>query len=73
MCGLISWLCTMTQIYMDEDVHEFKPERFRDDIHGRCKHNMGYLPPFWFGGRMCIGRNLSFLKYKIALTYPNSV
>ncbi|PRQ60107.1 putative cytochrome P450 [Rosa chinensis] len=40
-----------------EDVHEFKPERFK----------MGYLP-FGFGGRMCIGRNLTFLEYKIVLT-----
>ncbi|XP_061998687.1 cytokinin hydroxylase-like [Rosa rugosa] len=50
-----------------EDVHEFKPERFKDDIHGGCKHKMGYLP-FGFGGRMCIGRNLTFLEYKIVLT-----
>ncbi|PRQ60103.1 putative cytochrome P450 [Rosa chinensis] len=50
-----------------EDVHEFKPERFKDDINGGCKHKMGFLP-FGFGGRMCIGRNLSFLEYKIVLT-----
>ncbi|KAM1407295.1 hypothetical protein ACFXTH_001874 [Malus domestica] len=50
-----------------EDVNEFKPERFKDDIHGGCKHKMGYLP-FGFGGRMCIGRNLTFLEYKIVLT-----
>jgi cytochrome P450 len=50
-----------------EDVNEFKPERFKDDTHGGCKHKMGYLP-FGFGGRMCIGRNLSFLEYKIVLT-----
>ncbi|XP_021826887.1 cytochrome P450 714C2-like [Prunus avium] len=50
-----------------DDVNEFKPERFKDDIHGGCKHKMGYLP-FGFGGRMCIGRNLSFLEYKIVLT-----
>ncbi|CAN6709564.1 unnamed protein product [Malus baccata var. baccata] len=50
-----------------EDVNKFKPERFKDDIHGECKHKMGYLP-FGFGGRMCIGRNLTFLEYKIVLT-----
>ncbi|KAF5457839.1 hypothetical protein F2P56_021916 [Juglans regia] len=50
-----------------EDVNEFKPERFKDDIYGGCKHKMGYLP-FGFGGRMCIGRNLTFLEYKIVLT-----
>lgn len=50
-----------------DDVNEFKPERFKDDIHGGCKHKMGYLP-FGFGGRMCIGRNLTFLEYKIVLT-----
>ncbi|CAB4271424.1 unnamed protein product [Prunus armeniaca] len=50
-----------------DDVNEFKPERFKDDTHGGCKHKMGYLP-FGFGGRMCIGRNLTFLEYKIVLT-----
>ncbi|PQM38272.1 cytokinin hydroxylase [Prunus yedoensis var. nudiflora] len=50
-----------------EDVNEFKPERFKDDIHGGCKHKMGYLP-FGFGGRMCIGRNLGFMEIKIVLT-----
>ncbi|KAG7982681.1 hypothetical protein I3843_04G065900 [Carya illinoinensis] len=50
-----------------EDVNEFKPERFKDDLYGGCKHKMGYLP-FGFGGRMCIGRNLTFLEYKIVLT-----
>lgn len=51
-----------------DDVNEFKPERFeKDSIHGGCKHKMGYLP-FGFGGRMCIGRNLSSMEYKIVLT-----
>ncbi|XP_068646295.1 cytokinin hydroxylase [Aristolochia californica] len=49
-----------------KDVNEFKPERFEKDLHGGCKHRMGYLP-FGFGGRMCIGRNLSIMEYKIAL------
>lgn len=50
-----------------DDVNEFKPQRFKDDVHGGCKHKMGYLP-FGFGGRMCVGRNLSFMEYKIFLT-----
>eukprot|EP00257_Ricinus_communis_P002482 XP_002513695.2 cytochrome P450 714C2 [Ricinus communis] len=50
-----------------EDVMEFKPERFKDDLYGGCKHKMGFLP-FGFGGRMCIGRNLSMMEYKIVLT-----
>ncbi|KAI3996113.1 hypothetical protein MKX01_018182 [Papaver californicum] len=49
-------------------VNEFKPERFKDDtLHGGCNHKMGYLP-FGFGGRMCIGRNLTIMEYKIVLT-----
>ena len=50
-----------------EDVNEFKPERFKDDLYGGCKHKMGFLP-FGFGGRMCIGRNLSMMEYRIVLT-----
>ncbi|AES76179.2 cytochrome P450 family 72 protein [Medicago truncatula] len=50
-----------------DDVNEFKPERFVDDVNGGCKHKMGYLP-FGFGGRMCVGRNLTFMEYKIVLT-----
>lgn len=49
------------------DVNEFKPERFKDDLHGGCQHKMGYLP-FGFGGRMCVGRNLSAMEYKIMLS-----
>ncbi|XP_027359503.1 cytokinin hydroxylase-like [Abrus precatorius] len=50
-----------------EDANEFKPERFMNDVNGGCDHKMGYLP-FGFGGRMCVGRNLSFMEYKIVLT-----
>ncbi|XP_068639578.1 cytokinin hydroxylase-like [Aristolochia californica] len=50
----------------EQDVNEFKPERFEKGSHGWCKHRMGYLP-FGLGGRMCIGRNLSIMEYKIAL------
>ncbi|MED6121164.1 hypothetical protein PIB30_027648 [Stylosanthes scabra] len=49
------------------DANEFKPERFKEDANGGCNHQMGYLP-FGFGGRMCVGRNLSFMEYKIVLT-----
>ncbi|XAR53661.1 hypothetical protein NMG60_11022298 [Bertholletia excelsa] len=50
-----------------DDVNEFRPERFSDDLYGGCKHKMGFLP-FGFGGRMCVGRNLSMIEYKIVLT-----
>ncbi|XP_061369518.1 cytokinin hydroxylase-like [Gastrolobium bilobum] len=50
-----------------KDANEFRPERFMDDVNGGCNHKMGYLP-FGFGGRMCVGRNLSFMEYKIVLT-----
>ncbi|WCJ36661.1 cytochrome P450 family 715 subfamily A polypeptide 1 [Euphorbia peplus] len=51
-----------------EDVYEFKPERFKNDfLYGGCNHKMGFLP-FGFGGRMCIGRHLSNMEYKIVLT-----
>ncbi|KAL9163323.1 hypothetical protein ABFS82_06G033000 [Erythranthe guttata] len=51
-----------------KDVNEFKPERFKEDVlYGGCNHKMGYLP-FGFGGRMCVGRNLTNMEYKIVLT-----
>ncbi|PIM99941.1 Cytochrome P450 CYP4/CYP19/CYP26 subfamily [Handroanthus impetiginosus] len=50
-----------------KDVNEFKPERFKEDIYGGCNHKVGFLP-FGFGGRMCIGRNLTNIEYKIVLT-----
>ncbi|KAM7273123.1 hypothetical protein ACFE04_027787 [Oxalis oulophora] len=50
-----------------EDVHNFRPERFKDDqLYGGCSHKMGFLP-FGFGGRMCVGRNLMMMEYKIVL------
>ncbi|KAJ8752768.1 hypothetical protein K2173_008503 [Erythroxylum novogranatense] len=50
------------------DVNEFKPERFQEDnLYGGCKHKMGFLP-FGFGGRMCVGRNLTSMEYKVVLT-----
>lgn len=54
--------------FWGDDVHEFKPERFQNDnLYGGCKHKMGYLP-FGFGGRMCVGRNLTAMEYKIVMT-----
>ncbi|XVF50834.1 hypothetical protein PTKIN_Ptkin04bG0135700 [Pterospermum kingtungense] len=51
-----------------DDVNEFRPERFRDDpLYGGCKHKMGFLP-FGFGGRMCVGRSLTMMEYKLLLT-----
>ncbi|XVF53597.1 hypothetical protein PTKIN_Ptkin05aG0111000 [Pterospermum kingtungense] len=51
-----------------DDVNEFRPERFKDDhLYGGCKHKMGFLP-FGFGGRMCVGRNLTTMEYKVVLT-----
>ncbi|KAL4361402.1 hypothetical protein GQ457_04G012950 [Hibiscus cannabinus] len=51
-----------------DDVYEFRPERFKDDhLYGGCKHKTGFLP-FGFGGRMCVGRNWTFIEYKVVLT-----
>ncbi|CAA2977697.1 cytokinin hydroxylase-like [Olea europaea subsp. europaea] len=51
-----------------QSVNEFKPERFKEDnLYGGCNHKMGFLP-FGFGGRMCVGRNLTNMEYKIVLT-----
>ncbi|KAK8486630.1 hypothetical protein V6N12_033682 [Hibiscus sabdariffa] len=51
-----------------DDVNDFRPDRFKDDnLYGGCKHKMGYLP-FGFGGKMCIGRNLTLMEYKVVLT-----
>ncbi|TXG70917.1 hypothetical protein EZV62_005852 [Acer yangbiense] len=56
------------QALWGDDVFEFRPERFKDDpIYGGCKHKMGFLP-FGFGGRMCVGRNLTMMEYKVVLT-----
>ncbi|CAN6176198.1 unnamed protein product [Urochloa humidicola] len=51
-----------------EDAHEFRPERFaRDPGQGGCRHRMGYLP-FGFGGRICVGRNLTAMEHRVVLT-----
>lgn len=51
-----------------EDVHEFRPERFEESLCGGCKHRMGFTP-FGFGGRICIGRNLTLTEYKVVLSH----
>ncbi|TKW35810.1 hypothetical protein SEVIR_2G399500v4 [Setaria viridis] len=49
------------------DAQEFRPERFeRDPVQGGCRHRMGFLP-FGFGGRICVGRNLTAMEYRIVL------
>ncbi|KAF8051527.1 hypothetical protein N665_1710s0002 [Sinapis alba] len=50
-----------------DDVNEFRPERFDGSLHGGCKNKMGFMP-FGFGGRMCIGRNLTSMEYKIVMS-----
>ncbi|GMJ06523.1 cytochrome P450, family 715, subfamily A, polypeptide 1 [Hibiscus trionum] len=51
-----------------DDVNLFRPDRFKDDhLYGGCNHKMGFLP-FGFGGRMCVGRNLTMMEYKVVLT-----
>ncbi|CAL1371218.1 unnamed protein product [Linum trigynum] len=51
-----------------DDAYEFKPERFEaDPLYGGCKHKMGFMP-FGFGGRMCVGRNLTMMEYQIVLS-----
>ncbi|KAG2655113.1 cytochrome P450 714D1-like [Panicum virgatum] len=50
-----------------EDAHLFRPERFaRDPLQGGCRHRMGFLP-FGFGGRICVGRNLTAMEYRVVL------
>ncbi|KAG2662680.1 cytochrome P450 714D1-like [Panicum virgatum] len=50
-----------------EDAHLFRPERFaRDPVQGGCRHRMGFLP-FGFGGRICVGRNLTAMEYRVVL------
>ncbi|XP_077240240.1 cytokinin hydroxylase-like [Tasmannia lanceolata] len=50
-----------------DDVNEFRPDRFKDELYGGCRHRMGFLP-FGFGERICVGRNLSMMEYKIVLS-----
>ena len=70
--GTNMWINVVTihhdQALWGDDVYKFKPERFKDDpLYGGCKHKMGFLP-FGFGGRMCVGRNLTTMEYKVVLT-----
>ncbi|KAM0931594.1 hypothetical protein ACQ4PT_000205 [Festuca glaucescens] len=49
------------------DANEFRPERFAGSAaQGGCQHRLGYLP-FGFGGRICVGRNLTGMEYRVVL------
>uniref|UniRef100_A0ACD5ZBL9 Uncharacterized protein n=1 Tax=Avena sativa TaxID=4498 RepID=A0ACD5ZBL9_AVESA len=49
------------------DANEFRPERFAGAAaQGGCGHRLGYLP-FGFGGRICVGRNLTGMEYRVVL------
>ncbi|KAK3159526.1 hypothetical protein QOZ80_2AG0151170 [Eleusine coracana subsp. coracana] len=51
-----------------DDVNDFRPERFaKDPVQGGCRHRMGFLP-FGFGGRICVGRNLTAMEYRVVLS-----
>ncbi|GKE08050.1 cytokinin hydroxylase-like protein [Tanacetum coccineum] len=50
-----------------DDVNRFRPERFKEDSYGGARYKMGYMP-FGFGGRMCVGRSLATMEYKICLS-----
>ncbi|KAM0945118.1 putative cytochrome P450 [Dioscorea sansibarensis] len=69
--GTNMWIDVVAMHHDEElwgaDVNEFRPERFKESNNGGCKHRMGFLP-FGFGGRLCVGRNLTMMEYKIVLT-----
>jgi cytochrome P450 len=49
------------------DANEFRPERFAGAAaQGGCRHRLGYLP-FGFGGRICVGRNLTGMEYRVVV------
>ncbi|KAG5234589.1 cytokinin hydroxylase [Salix suchowensis] len=61
---------TGTNMWIDVVAMHHDPKLWGEDgrsLYGGCKHKMGFLP-FGFGGRMCIGRNLMVMEYKIVLT-----
>ncbi|KAF8691790.1 hypothetical protein HU200_040192 [Digitaria exilis] len=50
------------------DAHLFRPERFAADPPRQHAHRpMGCFLPFGFGGRICVGRNLTAMEYRIVL------
>uniref|UniRef100_A0A0E0K741 Cytochrome P450 n=1 Tax=Oryza punctata TaxID=4537 RepID=A0A0E0K741_ORYPU len=50
-----------------EEANEFRPERFmREAVQGGCRHRMGFVP-FGFGGRICVGRNLTAMELRVVL------
>uniref|UniRef100_A0ACD5YVL4 Uncharacterized protein n=1 Tax=Avena sativa TaxID=4498 RepID=A0ACD5YVL4_AVESA len=48
------------------DANEFRPELFAAGAQGGCRHRLGYLP-FGFGGRICVGRNLTGMEYRVVV------
>ena len=54
------------EVLWGPDANEFRPERFAASAQGGCRHRMGYLP-FGFGGRICVGRNLTGMEYRVVL------
>uniref|UniRef100_A0A0D9VMW3 Cytochrome P450 n=1 Tax=Leersia perrieri TaxID=77586 RepID=A0A0D9VMW3_9ORYZ len=50
-----------------EDADLFRPERFmKEAVQGGCRHRMGFVP-FGFGGRICVGRNLTAMELRVVL------
>lgn len=51
-----------------DDVHLFRPERFKDGIAGATTNNMTSFFPFGAGPRFCVGQGLAMMEVKIALS-----
>jgi cytochrome P450 len=68
--GTNMWIDVVAMHHDEElwgsDANEFRPERFAAGAQGGCRHRLGYLP-FGFGGRICVGRNLTGMEYRVVL------
>ncbi|XP_051191633.1 cytochrome P450 714C3 [Lolium perenne] len=68
--GTNMWIDVVAMHHDEElwgsDANEFRPERFAAGAQGGCGHRLGYLP-FGFGGRICVGRNLTGMEYRVVL------